>query len=167
MKRIDALEFKNLKLSMLSVMTVMGLRELKHCFMLRTVFTESEQERDSETLVKARFSSAFIWNPFILIMNKFTPRYYLTGFIPLMILVCISPVQRLEACPVCGIKRLLWTGVAVLAVLPAGLLFLDAGRWPRMRGMFSFISQRMPQRLKAKSNGILLLARRDKGVKDR
>lgn len=115
-----------LKLGMLLVMTAMGLRELKHCFMLRTVFTEPERVQDAESFVKASLSSVFIWNLFILIMTKSTPRYHLDGFIPFIILACISLAQKLEACPVCRIKKLLWTGVAVAAVLLAGLLFMDA-----------------------------------------
>jgi len=115
-----------LKLGVLLVMTAMGIRELKHCFMLRTVFTEPERVQDAENFAKASLSSVFVWNLFILIMIKSTPRYHLIGFIPFIILGCISLAQKLEACPVDRVKNLLWMGFALAAVLLAGLLFFDA-----------------------------------------
>lgn len=94
--------------------------------MLRTVFAEPEQAQDAEPFVKASLASVFLWNLFIVIMTKSTPRYHLIGFIPFLVLGCISLAGRLEACPVQRMKNFLWTGFAVAAMLLAGLLFFDA-----------------------------------------
>lgn len=114
------------KIGILVVMVAMGVGELSRCFMLKTAFAESERIDDSESFVKASLASVFVWNLFILTLTESTPRYHLIGFIPFMILAGISLSEKLEACTLIRLKRLLWTGVAAMVLLLAVILFADA-----------------------------------------
>jgi len=114
------------KLGILIVMAAVGLKELSRCFMLKTAFAEPERIHEDGSFVKASLASIFVWNLFILIMTESTPRYHLIGFIPFMILACVSLSEKLEGCTLLRLKRVLWTGIAGLVIVLAVILFIDA-----------------------------------------
>lgn len=114
------------KIAVVVVVCLMGMRELPHCFMLKTAFSEPDRIRDDERFAKAALGSVFVWNLLALVLIESQPRYHLIGYIPLMLLACMVLAQKLEACPLNRLKKLLWLAVSAMVILFAAMLFFNA-----------------------------------------
>ena len=68
----------------------------------------------------------FVWNLLALVLIESQPRYHLIGYIPLMLLACMVLAQKLEACPLNRLKKLLWLAVSAMVILFAAMLFFNA-----------------------------------------
>ncbi|MGN0990665.1 MAG: hypothetical protein ACI4O4_04340, partial [Candidatus Ventricola sp.] len=114
------------KIAVVVVMCLTGMRELSHCFMLKTCFSEPERIRDDERFARAALASVFVFNLLILLLSESSARYHLIGYIPLMLLSCMALAQRLEACPSSRLRRVLWLAVSAVVILLAAMLFFNA-----------------------------------------